>query len=89
MLERMARGNPNIDMTKPIPISTITEAMSNMRRGGEGGGGGPWGGDWGGNGGEKSMSLEERVLVPGFGREKEIVPSPVLDTTVHVQCQSR
>jgi Ca2+-binding EF-hand superfamily protein len=77
MLERMARNNPNIDMSKPIPITAITEAMSAFRRDrGEGGGG--WGGDspWGGNGGEESMTLEERVLVPGFGVKKELVPVP-------------
>lgn len=77
MLERMARNNPNIDMSKPIPITAITEAMSAFRRDrGEGGGG--WGGDspWGGNGGEESMTIEERVLVPGFGVKKELVPVP-------------
>lgn len=77
MLERMARNNPNIDMSKPIPITAITEAMSAFRRDrGEGGGG--WGGDspWGSNGGEESMTLEERVLVPGFGVKKELVPVP-------------
>jgi len=81
MLERMARNNPNIDMSKPIPITAITEAMSAFRRDrGEGGGGwgGSWGGDspWGGNGGEESMTIEERVLVPGFGVKKELVPVP-------------
>ncbi|MFN7843858.1 MAG: hypothetical protein ACK5YR_19935 [Pirellula sp.] len=77
MLERMARNNPNIDMSKPIPITAITEAMSSFRRDrGEGGGG--WGGDspWGGNGGEENMTLEERVLVPGFGVKKELAPIP-------------
>jgi Ca2+-binding EF-hand superfamily protein len=77
MLERMARNNPNIDMSKPIPITAITEAMSSFRRDrGEGGGG--WGGDspWGGNGGEENMTLEERVLVPGFGVKKELTPIP-------------
>ncbi len=77
MLERMARNNPNIDMSKPIPITAITDAMSAFRRDrGEGGGG--WGGDspWGGGGGEENMTLEERVLVPGFGVKKELAPIP-------------
>jgi Ca2+-binding EF-hand superfamily protein len=63
-------------MSKPIPITAITEAMSSFRRDrGEGGG---WGGDspWGGNGGEEAMTLEERVLVPGFGVKKELAPVP-------------
>lgn len=77
MLERMARGNPNIDMSKPIPISAITEAISAARRGGEGGGFGGWGGDsnWGGAN-DDSVSMAESVLVPGFGIKRELAPIP-------------
>jgi Ca2+-binding EF-hand superfamily protein len=77
MLERMARGNPNIDTSKPIPISAITEAISAARRGGEGGGFGGWGGDfnWGGAN-DDSVSVAESVLVPGFGIKRELPPVP-------------
>ena len=76
MLERMARNNPSIDISKPIPISAITEAMASFRR--DRGEGGAWGGDspWGGSGGEESVSLEDRVLVPGFGVKRDLSPVP-------------
>jgi Ca2+-binding EF-hand superfamily protein len=78
MLERMARGNPKIDMSKPIPISAITDAMSAFRRDRESSwGGSSWGGSsWGGSSSEESSSSEVKVLVPGFGIKKELTPVP-------------
>ncbi len=48
-VQRIAAGNPNIDTSRPIPISTLTEAMSQrMGGGGPGGRGGDRGGPGGG-----------------------------------------
>ena len=44
MLDRMARDNPNIDLSKPIPMSTLTEALQRMRSGGSSSSGSPMGG---------------------------------------------
>lgn len=67
MIERMARGNPSIDMTKPIPLSKITEAFQAMRNGGSS--------SFSSLSSDESMS-ESTTLVPGFGIKKEKVPVP-------------
>jgi hypothetical protein len=67
MIERMARGNPSIDMTKPIPLSKITEAFQAMRNGGSS--------SFSSSSSDESMS-ESTTLVPGFGIKKEKVPVP-------------
>ncbi len=72
MLERMARDNPKIDMTRPIPLSTITSEFERMRSERERGGGSSWGGSsWGSDSNE---APKEVVLVPGFGSGKTLVP---------------
>jgi hypothetical protein len=68
MIERMARGNPSIDMSKPIPLSKITEAFQAMRNGGSSSFSSS-------SSSEESMS-ESTTLVPGFGIKKEKVPVP-------------
>jgi len=72
MLDRMARDNPSIDLTKPVPISKITEAMESRMRGGPGG---PMGG-----GSEMSeedgVPVEEKPLVPDFGTAEATEPLP-------------
>lgn len=69
MLERMARNNPKIDLSKPIPISVITESFQQMRNGG---GGGP-GGD---NGGDETVDTGPATLVPTFGIKVDKSPVP-------------
>ena len=61
MLDRMARNNPKIDLSKPIPISAITEAFQQMRNGGSPGGG-P-----GGDMNDESVDAGPSTLVPTFG----------------------
>ena len=77
MLDRMARNNPKIDLTKPIPISVITESFQQMRSGGSFGGG-SWGGSpWGGETSEESVAgAPSGSLVPGFGVKIDRVPVP-------------
>ena len=71
MLDRMARTNPKIDITKPIPMSTLTESFQQMRSGFSGGGG-PGGGSE-----EEIPLLEKNSLVPGFAKAKvEKAPVP-------------
>lgn len=70
MLERMARDNPKIDLTKPIPMSTLTEAFQRMR------GGGPGGGGPGGVSDEEILEPENNSLVPGFSTKQEKIPVP-------------
>ncbi len=70
MLDRMARSNPKIDITKPIPMSVLTESFQQMRSGGS---------SFGGFGGsdEESPILEKNSLVPGFATVKvEKTPVP-------------
>jgi len=77
MLERMARNNPKIDMSKPIPISVLTESIQQMRSGGSSGsswGGGSWGG-WGTEDDSVDISSSQS-LVPGFGVKIELPPVP-------------
>lgn len=77
MLDRMARNNPKIDLSKPIPISVITESFQAMRSGGSPwGGGGSWGGSWGGESSDESVAGSSGgSLVPGFG--VKIAKNPV------------
>ena len=78
-LDRMAQNNPKIDLTKPIPLSTITGEFEKMRsdRGGGGGGGGFGGGGWGGWGGDSDdFSAPETELVKGFGGKSAKEPPP-------------
>jgi Ca2+-binding EF-hand superfamily protein len=70
MLDRMARSNPKIDITKPIPMSVLTESFQQMRSGSS---------SFGGFGGsdEESPILEKNALVPGFATVKvEKIPVP-------------
>jgi Ca2+-binding EF-hand superfamily protein len=78
MIERMARSNPKIDMSKPIPLSAISEAFQAMRSGGSSWGGSSWGGSsWGSSSSSTDDSVNvEKVLVPGFGIKKEKAPVP-------------
>jgi Ca2+-binding EF-hand superfamily protein len=76
MLERMARNNPKIDISKPIPISVLTESIQQMR-GGSGGPSGAWGGPWAGFGSDdESVEAPKQTLVPGFGLRVERSPVP-------------
>ena len=71
MLDRMARDNPKIDITKPIPMSTLTEAFQRMRGGGGGGGGVDGRPD-----DELALINEKSSLVAGFSSKMELVPVP-------------
>lgn len=68
MLERLARDNPKIDLTKPIPFSTISEAFQRMRSGFSSGSSDE----------EFIMTPEKTSLVPGFAssakKEKIAIP---------------
>lgn len=70
MLDRMARDNPKIDISKPIPMSTLTEAFQRMRGGGGGGGGDGRPDD------ELALLNEKSSLVAGFSSKMELVPVP-------------
>ncbi len=70
MLDRMARSNPKIDITKPIPMSVLTESFQQMRSGGPGSDG-----RFGSS--EEEPILEKNSLVPGFATVKvEKLPVP-------------
>ncbi len=73
MLDRLARDNSDIDLSKPIPLSKITEAFEKSRGGRSG-----FGGGFGGSEGEEGPppTDEKKTLVPGFGRAKELEPVP-------------
>ena len=60
MLDRMARSNPKIDVTKPIPMSILTESFQQMRSGSSSG-------NFGGSSDEETPILEKDALVSGFG----------------------
>jgi len=75
MLDRMARDNPKIDISKPIPMSTLTEAFQRMRGGGGGGGGGDGRPD-----DELALINEKSSLVAGFSSKMEIIPVPGFGT---------
>ncbi len=71
MLDRMARTNPKIDITKPIPMSTLTESFQQMRSGFSSGS------SYGGGSEEEIPILEKNSLVPGFAKAKvEKAPVP-------------
>lgn len=72
MLDRMARDNPKIDITKPIPMSTLTEAFQRMR----GGAGGDGRGGDGRSDDELSLINEKTSLVAGFSSKAELIPVP-------------
>ncbi|MFM8571173.1 MAG: hypothetical protein ACKOAU_06205, partial [Pirellula sp.] len=77
MLDRMARNNPKIDLSKPIPISVITESFQAMRSGSSPWGGGSWGGSWGGENSDESVGGSSGgSLVPGFGVKIDRSPVP-------------
>ena len=63
MLDRMSRNNPKIDITKPIPMSVLTESFQQMR------GGGP-GSDGRFGNTEEEVIVEKNSLVPGFATAK-------------------
>ena len=70
MLDRMARSNPKIDISKPIPMSVLTESFQQMRSGGSSSGSY-------GSSDEETPILEKNSLVPGFASAKvEKVPVP-------------
>ena len=69
MLDRMARNNPKIDLTKPIPITVITEAFQQMRSGG-------MPGSPGGDMGDESVEIAASTLVPTFGIKLDKTPVP-------------
>ncbi|AMV33306.1 EF hand [Pirellula sp. SH-Sr6A] len=65
MLERMARSNPKIDLSKPIPLSVITEGFQQMR-----------GGSSSSSSSSDEVASGPAVLVPGFGVKIERPPVP-------------
>ena len=70
MLDRMARSNPKIDISKPIPMSVLTESFQQMRSSG------PSFGSFGSSD-EENPILEKNALVPGFATVKvEKIPVP-------------
>ncbi len=66
-LQRLAQNNPKIDLKKPIPISTLTEAIQQSRGGGSSNSSSSQG---------NSNSDEPELLVPGFAAE--LAPEPLL-----------
>lgn len=69
MLDRMARSNPKIDITKPIPMSVLTESFQQMRSGSSFGSFG--------SSDEETPIVEKNSLVPGFATVKvEKTPVP-------------
>jgi Ca2+-binding EF-hand superfamily protein len=78
-LQRMAQNNPKIDLSKPIPLDTITSEMDKMR-GGRGGGDsqGQNGSGPGGSGTSNSPSTpaKPKLLVPDFSLSQEPVAIP-------------
>ncbi len=69
-LQRMASRNPNIDLSKPIPIDKLGAEINAMR------GGGPSGGDSDprSRGGSSSSAPELELLVPDFSSDVEMTP---------------
>ncbi|MFN3190711.1 MAG: hypothetical protein ACE361_09335 [Aureliella sp.] len=67
MLQRLADRVPGIDLSKPVPISKISEAMQGMRGGGSSG-------SFGRGGESSSASTEAALLVPDFSLETELTP---------------
>ncbi|HUP77677.1 MAG TPA: EF-hand domain-containing protein [Pirellula sp.] len=70
MLDRMARSNPKIDITKPIPMSVLTESFQQMRSGSSSSYGSSYTDE------ENAIAVKDS-LVPGFGKKAvEKVPVP-------------
>lgn len=71
MLDRMARSNPKIDISKPIPMSLLTESFQQMRSGSSGS-------EYGSSYSDSENAIVEKdSLVPGFGKKAvEKVPVP-------------
>ncbi len=69
MLDRMARSNPKIDISKPIPMSLLTESFQQMRNGSS---------EFGSSYSDSENAIvEKNSLVPGFGKKAvEKVPVP-------------
>ena len=69
MLDRMARSNPKIDVSKPIPLSLLTESFQQMRSGSS---------ENSSNYADSENAIVEKdSLVPGFGKKAvEKVPVP-------------
>ena len=69
MLDRMARSNPKIDISKPIPMSLLTESFQQMRSGNS---------EYSSSYSDTENAIVEKdSLVPGFGKksvEKVSVP---------------
>ena len=71
MLDRMARSNPKIDISKPIPMSLLTESFQQMRSGSSSS-------EYGSSYSDSENAIvEKNSLVPGFGKKAvEKVPVP-------------
>ncbi len=71
MLDRLLQDNPKMDITRPIPMSTLTDAFRRMRSGGPV----SYGND-GRHGGDEDFFLEQEKtsLVPTFSSKREIIP---------------
>ena len=69
MLDRMARSNPKIDISKPIPMSLLTESFQQMRSGSS---------EFSSSYSDSENAIvEKNSLVPGFGKKAvEKVPVP-------------
>ena len=69
MLDRMARSNPKIDISKPIPMSLLTESFQQMRSGSS---------EYSSSYSDTENAIVEKdSLVPGFGKKAvEKVPVP-------------
>ena len=69
MLDRMARSNPKIDISKPIPMSLLTESFQQMRSGSS---------EFSSSYSDSENAIvEKNSLVPGFGTKViEKVPVP-------------
>lgn len=61
-LQRMAQNNPKIDLSKPVPIKTLTEQINSMRGGGSS------------SSPSSSTSDEPELLVPDFSLDEEPLP---------------
>jgi hypothetical protein len=72
-LERMARNNPDLDLSRPIPIRQLTAEFERMRSGG-----GAPGGGWGGSREEEEPGVPggPKTLVPTFGRPNQAAQLP-------------
>lgn len=78
MLDRLARSNPNIDTSKPIPLSKISEAFKQAQESRSAGRTGGTTRSSGGGGGTDAQALEDAMtleqLVMGFDPPEELSP---------------